>query len=247
MLRRILFGTLAVLAGSAVVANAAPKDEVTDAAKKLADAQNYSFKQSAQMAGGQGGGGGGGRRGGFGGGNLEGKIDKEGYTVITQQMGDNALEVVVKGDKGAIKTQDGWQSFAEATEDNGQQNFARFFVMRFQNFKGPAKMAEELADKAKDLKKDGDVYSGDLTEDAIKAIMPRFGRGGGQGPDVSNAKGTVKFTVKDGTLSKIEYHTQYTISFNGNDRDVDSTTTVEISNVGSTKVDVPEEAKKKVG
>lgn len=246
MIRRILFGTLAVLAGSAVVASAAPKEEVTDAAKKVADAQNYSWKQTTQNAN-AGGGGGGGRRGGFGGGNLEGKTEKDGFTHISQQMGDNTLEVVVKGDKGAIKTQDGWQSFAEASEDNGQQNFARFFVMRFQNFKGPAKMAEDLADKAKDLKKDGDVYSGDLTEDAIKSLMPFGRRGGGQGPDVSNAKGTVKFTVKDGTLSKIEYHTQYTISFNGNDRDVDNTTTIEIKDVGSTKVDVPEEAKKKVG
>ena len=39
---------------------------------------------------------------------------------------------------------------------------------------------------------------------------------------------------------------QGTISFNGNDVDIDRTTTVEIKDVGSTKVDVPEEANKKL-
>ena len=36
------------------------------------------------------------------------------------------------------------------------------------------------------------------------------------------------------------------VSFNGNDRDVDRTTTVEIKDVGTTKVEVPEGAKKKL-
>jgi hypothetical protein len=36
------------------------------------------------------------------------------------------------------------------------------------------------------------------------------------------------------------------VSFNGNDRDVDRTTTVEIKNVNSTKIEVPDEAKKKL-
>ena len=36
------------------------------------------------------------------------------------------------------------------------------------------------------------------------------------------------------------------VSFNGNDRDVDRTTTVEIKDIGSTKVQVPDDAKKKL-
>jgi len=35
-------------------------------------------------------------------------------------------------------------------------------------------------------------------------------------------------------------------NFNGEDRDVDRTTTVEIKDVGTTKIDVPEAAKKKL-
>ena len=72
------------------------------------------------------------------------------------------------------------------------------------------------------------------------------GRGGGNGPEISGAKGSVKFWVKDGMLSKYEIKVQGKVSFNGNDRDVDRTTTVEIKDSGSTKIQLPEDAKKKL-
>jgi hypothetical protein len=71
-------------------------------------------------------------------------------------------------------------------------------------------------------------------------------RRGGDGPAVSNAKGSVKFWIKDGDLVKYEFKVQGTIRFNETDVDIDRTTTVEIKDVGKTKVDVPEEAKKAV-
>ena len=98
--------------------------------------------------------------------------------------------------------------------------------------------AAELAAATKELKKDGDVYSGDLTEEGAKAQF-RIGT-------VSNPKGSVKFWLKDGALSKYEYKVKGTVSFNGNDREVDRTTTVEIKGVGTTRVEVPEDAKKKL-
>jgi hypothetical protein len=52
--------------------------------------------------------------------------------------------------------------------------------------------------------------------------------------------------VKDGAVSKLEYDLQGSINFNGQDRDIDRTTTIEIKDVGSAKVQVPEEAKKKL-
>jgi hypothetical protein len=63
---------------------------------------------------------------------------------------------------------------------------------------------------------------------------------------VTNPKGSVKFWLKDGALVKYEFHVSGTISFNGNDFDSDRATTVEIKDVGATKVDAPEEAKKKL-
>src|SRR4051794_17166562 len=103
MIRRFVFSTVAVLAGSSLVAVAAPKDDVTDAAKKLSDAQNYSWKANTEAQGG----GGGGRMGGP----TEGMTEKGGFTVLKMTRGDNEIVVVRKGEKGAVKTQDGWQSF----------------------------------------------------------------------------------------------------------------------------------------
>ena len=56
----------------------------------------------------------------------------------------------------------------------------------------------------------------------------------------------MKFWIEDGTLVKYQYHIQGTVSFNGNDRDVDRTMTVEIKDVNTTKIDVPDDAKKKM-
>jgi hypothetical protein len=234
MNKHILFGTLALLTGSLFAANAAPKDEVTAAAKKLADKDNYAWKQTTENAGG----------GGFGGGTSEGKTEKDGYLWLSMTMRDNTIEAVKKGDKGAIKTADGWQSLSEAT--SGDPGPATFAARRLQNLKTPAAQADELAGKVKELKQDGDVYSGDLTEAGAKSLLMFGGRGGGNAPEVSGAKGSVKFWVKDGLLSKYEIKVQGKVSVNGNDRDVDRTTAIEIKDIGSTKVQVPDDAKKKL-
>lgn len=63
---------------------------------------------------------------------------------------------------------------------------------------------------------------------------------------MANPKGNAKFWVKDGVLSKYEFHVEGTVTFNGNDREMNRTTTVEIKDVGTTQVQVPDEAKKKL-
>lgn len=234
MKRNVMIGALALLAGSLMAEE--PKDTVINAAKKLGEADNYSWKQTMENGGG----------GGFRAGPAEGKTQKGGYTWLSMTMRDNTIEAVKKGDKGAIKGEEGWRSLTEASQ--GERGPATFMARRIQNFKTPAEQAEELVGKVKDLKQDGDTYSGDLTEEGAKSLLMFGGRGrggGGNGPDISGAKGSVKFWVKDGQLTKYQTKVQGTISFNGNDRDVDRTTTVEINNIGTTKLDVPEEARKK--
>lgn len=239
MRNTLLFVAMASLTGSLFAADATSKDDIKAAAKKLAEKGNYSWKTTTENAGG---GGGGGR--GFGG-PTEGKTDKEAGTVLSMARRDTTTQAVIKGSKGAIKTDDGWKTASELAEGDGQ-NPLRFAAMRVQNFKAPAVEAEELVGRVKELKKDGEVYSGDLTEDGSKALLSFGGRGGGGAANVSNAKGSAKFWIKDGVLSKYQYNVKGTISFDGNDREQDRTTTTEIKDVGSTKVEVPEDAKKKL-
>jgi hypothetical protein len=98
----------------------------------------------------------------------------------------------------------------------------------------------------KDVQKTDDGWSGDLTEEGVKELMAFRGRGGNQAPEIKNAKGNAKLSAKDGTISKIVYQVQGTVTFNNEDRDINRTTTIDISEVGTTKVEVAEEAKKKV-
>jgi hypothetical protein len=261
-----LCSTLALVAGSAVVAMADAKDDLSAAAAKLSDSANYSWKQTSEAAGGGGGGG----RG--GGGPVEGKTEKGGFTVLTMTRGDNSTQVVIKGDKYAMQNQDGdWQSSAEmaaaaaAAQQNadpnaqpgGRRRGRGNMGAQYASYKLPAESATDLASKASDLASADGAITGTLSEDAAKALMTFGGRGGrrggggggagggGNGPQISNAKATVKFWVKDGVLAKYETHITGTMSRGGNDIDIDRTTTVEIADVGSTKVEVPDGAKKK--
>jgi hypothetical protein len=235
-----------------------PADEVKAAAKKLAEAANYSWSTSTPAREG------GGNRG-FGGGNSEGKIQKDGAACLKLTFGDRATEAVVKGGKAAVKTDEGWKSGEELAAaprpEGGAGGEGRrgrgaggggFAARMAQNFKAPAVEAEDLIAGAKDFKKDGDAISGDLTEEAAKARLTfgggrRGGGGGGGGPEISGAKGKVKFWVKDGVLAKYEVNVSGSFSFNDQTRDIDRTTTTEIKDVGSTKVDVPAEAAAKLG
>jgi len=230
---------MALLAGPLMAADSSPKDDVKQAAAALGSQTNYSWRQTVEVP----------ADSPFKPGPTDGKTEKGGYTTLSFNFGDNTSEAVTKGTNGAIKTPDnGWQTLAEAAQDNGGgPNPGMFLARMLQNYKAPAAQAADLADKTKALKADGDALAGDLTEDGAKALLTfRSRAAGGEPPTVSNAKGSAKFWLKDGKLAKYQWHLQGTVSFNGNDRDVDRTTTVEIKNVNSTKIEVPDEAKKKL-
>lgn len=236
-----LVGGLCLLPGWLLAANAAPKDDVTGAATALAGKANYSWKSTVENANG---GGGGGR---FRAGPTEGKTEKDGFTMLTMTRGNNTIEAAFKGAKGALKTPDGWKTLDDAAQgQGGQGNPTPFIARTLQNFKAPAAEAADLADKTTTIAKADDAYAGDLTEDGAKALLAFGRRGGANAPTPTNVKGSVKFWIADGVLTKYQYNVQGTISFNGNDININRTTTVEIKDVGATKVEVPDEAKQKL-
>jgi hypothetical protein len=231
----LLICSTTLLAAASLLA--ADKDDVTSAAQKLAGADNYSWTTTMDSSR-------------FHPGPSHGKTQKDGLVWQDFKMQDNTVEAFAKGGKGAIKTEDGWQSLDDAAKDDGGGgfNFKRFLAMRMRDFKAPAAQAEEIAGNTKDLTKTDDIYAGDLTEEGAKSLLT-FGRGrrGGQAPPVSNAKGSVKFWIKDGVITKFETKVSGTMkNRDGDDMDVDRTTTVEIKDIGTTKITVPDEAKSKM-
>jgi hypothetical protein len=226
--------TFLVLASVSQPARADAKGDAEAAAKKLSDASSYAWTSKTE--------------GGFGGGTFDGKAEKDGFAVVSMSFANNNIELVKKGDKGAIKMEDGWKSFDEASEGagDGQPNRGRFIAGMLRNYKAPAAVTQQLVSFGKEIKSSGaDAFETELTEAGAKEMLSFRGRQGGEAPAISGAKGTAKFWVKEGVVSKVEYRLQGSINFNGQDRDVDRTTTIEIRDVGTAKVDVPEEAKKK--
>jgi hypothetical protein len=115
----------------------------------------------------------------------------------------------------------------------------------------PAASVTRLVEKSKDLKAgEAGVIAGELSDDGAKefALMGRGGRPGAQTPpEPKNAKGSVQFWLKEGQVQKIRLKVSATMTVNGEDRDMVRTTTWEIRDVGTTTVEVPAEAKKRLG
>lgn len=233
MKTQIVVGTMCLLASSLLAADL--QTQVSDAAQKLVKEGNYSWHQTTENGASASG-----RR--FRMGPTEGKVIQDGTTCISRTFRDNTRMVVLKGKKGAIQTQDGWESLADMSQGRG-----RFFARMYRNFKAPAAQVADILSKTKGLKEDDGVISGDLTDQGVSALLfPGGMRRGGNAPEPSNAKGWVKFWVKDGSLTKFQYNVQAGLSFNGRDFNIDRTTTVQFKDVGTTKIDVPAEAKDKL-
>jgi hypothetical protein len=226
----ILCGAMVLAAASLMAAESAPKDDVASAVKTLGDKANYSWRTTIVVP----------EDSPFHPGPTDGKTEKGGFTYVKMSFGDNNPEFVVKGETTVVNPEGSWEPLSELDNAEGP---ARFLGLIVRNFKAPVAQAGDIAATTKELKRDGDVYSSDLTEEGAKALLT-FRRGGGG--NVSNAKGSAKFWVKDGLLSKYEFKVTGSVDFNGNSFDVDRATTVEIKDVGTTKIDVPDDAKKKL-
>ena len=240
-----LKGLVVLIATSAFALSARAADStetVGNAIKALKDKGNYSWSTSSEMAGGQ-----------FPGQTSKGKTDKEGFALITREGPNGEIQSATKGDKRVTKRDDGWKTPEEVQPAGGGGRRGGFGGGGF--FGGaqvaPADEAEGLLKDVKDLKAgDGGLFTAELSETAAKTRAGFGGRGGRGGnftpPEPKDAKGSVKFWVKDGVLAKYELTTSAKMNFQDQEMDIGRTTVTEISNAGSTKVDVPEEAKKKL-
>jgi hypothetical protein len=252
MKKNILFGAMLLTAGSLLAADSSPKDDVAAAAKKLADT-SYSWKMTMDM----------GANSPFTPGPTEGKTEKDGYTWLSTTFQDTTSIGLAKGKKVAVKTEEGWKSGEElgaaggAGGGGGGGGFGdpnTRVARRMSTLKTPAVEIQELLSKVGDLKKDADVISGDLTKEGAESLLTggfgfgggRPGGGGGNRPAPKDAKGSVKIWLKDGEISKYETKVSGKMEFGGEERDMERNNTTEIKDIGKTKIEVPDDAKKKL-
>lgn len=231
MKKLFFLAPVALIGVSVSAADADAKAEVNAAAKKLADKLSYSWtstpkSEAASASSRQG--------------PLQGQSEKGGFAYCKLTVGDNDIEIAFKGTRSAIKREGTWESADELEGDNA------WIASRLRAFKLPPQEAEDLSAKTKELKKGDDgIYSGDLTEEGVKEIISRWRR---SQSTPTSAKGWVKFWIKDGLLTKYEFNVQGKVTVGDDQREIEinRTATVEIKDVGSTKVSVPDGARKKI-
>lgn len=248
---------------AALAAHASPAGDAAAAAAKLAAASNYSFTRTSEIANSQ-----------FPATPVEGQAEKGGFMVTTMSFNGNTFQTVAKGGESVSQGQDGtWLTAEErraqfasrgggnrgggnrSGNNNGGGNSRGrsgrggfgYFGFGGGTRTSPAEDAASLASKLKDAKLEDGAIAGTLSADDAAELLT-FGGRGGQGPKPKNVSGTARFWVKNGALSKYALTLRATMATpNGDEREFERTTTTEFKDVGSTKVNVPDEAKKKLG
>lgn len=241
----VLFPSFAIAVALSSIA-AEPGDEIKAAARALSDQANYTWKSESRVSGVP-----------FNPGPTIGKTEKNGFTVLSQEINGATIQAVLKGTNGVVKTEEGWLSVSELSRPGGGErggfNLLRMMGRLLLSSKNPSQQIENLIEKATALKKDATgVISGHLTPDEAKEMMsfgrrgrPGSDRGGGAS-DAPDTKGSLKVWLKDGVLAKYELTLSGTISFGGEERAIERLTIVEIEDVGTTQVQVPEGARNKL-
>jgi hypothetical protein len=228
MKTKILLGAV-LISSSILAASAGPTDDVTSAVQKLGNESSYSWSTTIVVP----------ADSRYKPGPSSGKTVKGDVTYAKMSMRGRTMEVYLKGTNAVLTNPDGsWQTLADAeSDDNGP---ARFIGGLVRNFKTPVAQAAVVVADCPDLTQTNDAYAGTLTADGVKKLLS-FRRGNA---DVSNPSGTAMFWVKNGELTKFEVHLKGTVTFNGNDMDMDRDTTVEISDIGTTTIALPDDVKK---
>ncbi|MGD0814226.1 MAG: hypothetical protein ABSA83_11525 [Verrucomicrobiota bacterium] len=225
-------------AGVVWAADAEPASQVSDAVAKLKAAANYSWTATTVTP----------PDAPFTPPPIKGQKDSSGFAKFSPEFGDNTVEVVLKDGKVAFKGDEGWQLAVAGggfSPDMLALNLAK---------NGAAGDEASIVLKGvKELKTlDDGALGGDLSAEAATDLLT-FGphrtaaKADPDMPGPKGAKGSAKFWVKDGALVKYQTHLTGTVSFDGNDAVLDFTRTTAIHDVGTTKMEIPDEAKKKLG
>ena len=244
------FAALAAFAGSAW---ADDKEDLLAAAKKTSALKNYSFKgkttfEPPALAGAP-----------VQESPFEGQVDlAEGTRILTDSQ-----EIVRLGEKTAIRPRSGWQVIDEGRGPGGGPNPGRMTgaLGLLAGLRPPRAPHEDMKDLGPKLDKvskaekregvggiDCDVYSFELTAEGARSAFPGGGMAGRPGAERGNAKfkGCGKAWVGGDGIVKLDLASSLSTAFNGNEFEVTSFRSVSLFDLGKTRVEIPEEARKAI-
>ena len=177
---------------------------------------------------------------------IDGKAEKNGPVSLTLRFGDRTVQGYLYGNKAFVTSPDTkWKAVPEMEKGETPGQFMDRMV---RGVTPPAKEIVRLTKVAGELRKEGDVFVGELPEGGARGLVESRRRGPrNEEPELKNASGSVKFWTKEGAINKYEFTVRGKTMVAGKETDFDQTTVVEIKEVGTARVEVPEHVKQKLG
>ena len=235
MKKALIIGLIGLLARTLLAAESGPQNAVISAAKGLDDKPNYGWTTSVKEEGD-------GRSLQYPG--MSGKVNKGGPMCLSFMMGSNPGEVYISGQKGTAKGPGGWQTFDEIAKAGG---FAAALVRHLLSYKAPSAECAALGGELQKAKGEVGMISGELKGDTAKEYLEFYipPYAGQAAPKIADPRGSVKFWIDNGMLTKYEINVQCKV-IRGNQESEYRITTVGIKDVGTTRLEVTEGAKQKL-
>jgi hypothetical protein len=237
-MKKNLFMVLAVFLAGSLLAADEEKEAVKAALQKTAGA-GYAWKAPPR----------------------DGKAGTDGTLYIRETKRNRAIEIFIKDGKVAIKPRAAWRTLAEVQAASGDNTGGGRFAI-YKDFKAPVARVGELLEHVTNLKTADGATSGDLTEEAINALVAlddnsvtfrgsladpldfKLPKPEGNGTVITN--GVVRFWIKDGGVAKVECQIRGVVNKENEKTGVELQDAIEFTDIGSTTVTVPDEAAEKL-
>ncbi len=227
-----------LLAGIAALVCATPDDDLDKACAKAAEMGKYGFKLTTKIEGMKG----------ADSQPLEVKVDKDLATEIKGQQTSYK-----KGETLVIKEGEEWKKYERTKPAQGDKEARRAgaAMAMLAGLRVPHEILADFGKKLKEVKKaeekenDCAVYSGDLTDEAAKELGA-MGKGKNAG-DLSYSGSAKLWINAEGAIVKFELNTAATGTVKEKDINIKATRTYEIGEVGTVKIEIPEEVLKILG
>lgn len=234
----IVAGAVALLTQPLVAAEL--KDALQAAADRLAQT-NYSWTTTI--------------RSGFTTNITQGKVGADGWIWIAGITGNQMLEGYRRAEGTVVKTDEGWkrpEDFPNFMFDRSPRpDPARAFGRSLASFQLPPQHAAKLLTELAVLKQehDGEVSGSFTPADAKGRLLSGFPSRLRRAATTANTMGIVRFRIKDGMLVWWQVQLSGSVSERSGQaaRPVSRTTTTVIENCGTTKLEVPDEVRHKIG
>lgn len=176
---------------------------------------------------------------------IEGQAEKDGVTAVTLRFGDRTIHGYLKGNKAYVTSPDSnWKSIPEMEEGESPGQFLHRMV---RSVVLPARQIAELTKTATSMQIDGDSFTGELGEEGAKALIDNRHSRIRRDEDLKDTGGNFRIWTKDGVVNKYEFTVRGKKTLDGKEVDLTRTTVVEIKDVGTTTVTLPDRAKEKLG